>query len=190
MILKKQGLLCSSFATLQHSQYSTTKSSTSCRHPPYQTSLQHPQQQRWYAHVSDGQKPQKEEQETPWPEPIPPLQHPTPYQVLGVQKHEAYCKTAFLKLVKTYHPDRTQHDLLCPHHIRGVPPHVRLERYRLIIAAHTLLSDPSRKSEYDRYGTGWTGNPSADNQVYDRPRWKPGESPMNNATWEDWERFV
>lgn len=65
-------------------------------------------------------------------------------------------------------------------------------RYRLIVAAHEILSDPTRRMVYDRSGHGWhsrtelfgssshraatTGAPN-DDAIY------------RNATWEDWERY-
>jgi len=82
-----------------------------------------------------------------------------------------------------------------------------LERYRLVVAANTILSDPSRRDAYNRFGYGWEANdgnshPATTNS--DSPfhytthhrwrpgnttKWPPGQDPMYNATWEDWERW-
>src|SRR5262249_52867659 len=74
-------------------------------------------------------------------------------------------------------------------HMNSIPQHVRLERYRLIVAAHAILSDPLRRSAYDRYGAGWNGHPEAAGRSRGRASWGNGPDPMQNATWEDWERF-
>lgn len=75
-----------------------------------------------------------------------------------------------------------------------------MERYRLIVAANDILSDPDKRKAYDRTGAGWNGfmehghHPSR----YDWSRTKgparwsgfdTNDSPFQNATWEDWERW-
>ena len=62
-----------------------------------------------------------------------------------------YSKTRFHELVKLYHPD------MSPGKSEDIPRQVKIERYRLIVAAHTILSDPTRRSAYDRFGAGWNG---------------------------------
>ncbi|KAK3677253.1 J domain-containing protein 1 [Recurvomyces mirabilis] len=78
-----------------------------------------------------------------------------------------------------------------------------MERYRLIVAAHTILSDPVKRSAYDRFGSGWNGKPEvgarASNSTYAHPgpgpfsqSWQTGQTSdpiWQNATWEDWEKF-
>lgn len=92
----------------------------------------------------------------------------------------------FYELVKLYHPDRrhhTQHD--------GVPHSTKLERYRLVVAANEILSDPAKRRLYDVYGAGWGGNgdmQSKFRKVDKAWRSAPGNASMN-ATWEDWERW-
>ncbi|KAF2760854.1 hypothetical protein EJ05DRAFT_244013 [Pseudovirgaria hyperparasitica] len=141
-----------------------------------------------------------------WPVPEPPHRTPTPYQILHHKPSDRYSKTPFYQLVKLYHPDLAKADS----RIRALPPHILAERYRLIIAAHTILSDPVRRSAYDRFGAGWSASSTLGSSSsttgksswyypYDshmdssykaqRERWRPGESPMGNATWEDWEAW-
>lgn len=120
-----------------------------------------------------------------WPQPLHPNKLPTPYQILNHKRGTSYSKARFYELVKLYHPDRSDHHShasLC----RTIPIHIRLERYRLIVAAHTILSDPYKQTAYDVHGAGWAGTPEAIRAQY--PKHGP-DSPMNNATWEDWERW-
>ncbi|KAK8043773.1 hypothetical protein PG994_012611 [Apiospora phragmitis] len=114
--------------------------------------------------------------------------YPTPYQIFDQKRDATYSKARFYTLVKIYHPDR---------HIQtgkadSLTHAVRLERYRLVVAANQILSDPTRKRAYDMYGAGWGSKLSMDNSAYreaDRSwRNEPG-NPSMNATWEDWERW-
>ncbi|KAL8633646.1 hypothetical protein Q9189_000594 [Teloschistes chrysophthalmus] len=72
-----------------------------------------------------------------------------------------------------------------------------MKRYRLVVAAHEILSDPSRRRAYDQCKAGWSGHPDTGGVAH---HWKSGtesrwpgfhdnESPANNATWEDWEKW-
>ncbi|RYP08299.1 hypothetical protein DL765_008841 [Monosporascus sp. GIB2] len=68
---------------------------------------------------------------------------------------------------------------------------VRLERYRLVIAANDILCDPGKRRAYDLYGAGWAGKLGMENNMREADRaWRkqPGNASMN-ATWEDWERW-
>jgi curved DNA-binding protein CbpA len=132
----------------------------------------------------------------PWPKPPTGHPHPTPYQILSTTEAEPYSKRRFYELVKLYHPDSGACEK--HHHHHNVPQALRLERYRLVVAAHTILSDPNRRSMYNRFGAGWTGLPST---VGGKPApgtpagpfsgWRHQSDPdiWANATWEDWERF-
>ncbi|XRM36509.1 J domain-containing protein 1 [Aspergillus tubingensis] len=84
----------------------------------------------------------------------------TPYHILGLQPGDPYRKSAFYERVKLYHPDRH----------RAVPsaltPTVRASRYRMVVAAHELLSDPHKRQAYNRWGVGW--NDSNYNNTTDR----------------------
>ncbi|KAL8788483.1 MAG: hypothetical protein Q9213_001706 [Squamulea squamosa] len=72
-----------------------------------------------------------------------------------------------------------------------------MKRYRLVVAANSILSDPSRRRAYDLWGAGWTthtdvggASHSADPNL--RTRWygfHDDGSPAGNATWEDWEKW-
>ncbi|KAJ5736322.1 uncharacterized protein N7483_001447 [Penicillium malachiteum] len=82
----------------------------------------------------------------------------TPYEVLNIPRNAAYSKTRYYDLVKLYHPDR---------HSKDVTEEVRLHRYKIVVAAHEILSDPTKRDAYDKFDAG----------IY------------TNATWEDWERW-
>ncbi|KAK7423202.1 J domain-containing protein 1 [Neonectria magnoliae] len=120
-----------------------------------------------------------------WPKAL----HPTPYDILAMRKNDPYTKHRFFQLVKIYHPDRHGHTPT----VHRLPHATRLERYRLIVAANDLLSDPSRRSLYDTQGVGWTGDrpPTLNESVrHAEKSWRhqPGNA-SRNATWEDWERW-
>lgn len=155
-------------------------------------------QSRSYARVINDQ-----EKSLPWPKPDPPNTIPNPYQIFNLRQGSPYSKGRFCELVKLYHPDRKGHN----HDLPGVdhlPQAVRLERYRLVIAANDILSDPIKRSAYDQCGAGWNGRPERKNSGeygfkhqgwtsspgYEAWRkWPDDWSPHQNATWEDWERW-
>jgi len=96
-----------------------------------------------------------------------------------------YIKTArFYELVKLYHPDRHDH-----HSTLAVSKAVRLERYRLVVSAHALLSDPEKRRAYDLYGAGWAGA----KPLFAAPDFNMSQEArdacMHNATWQDWENW-
>lgn len=128
----------------------------------------------------------------PWPKAAKGRSSPTPYQIFHMKDGAAYSKARYYELVKLYHPDRTSNQT------NDLPRTVRLERYRLIVAAHTILSDPERRNAYDRFGAGWDGKaePGIRKAWHDSPSgpfgrsWHDANDPVwQNATWEDWERY-
>lgn len=129
----------------------------------------------------------QDEAQIAWPSPEPPHRIPTPYQILNVQRGEAYSKTdRFYSLVKLYHPDRHDH----PDAISSLSTQARLDRYRLTLNAHSILSDPSKRAAYDLFGAGWAGKDLAETIVPDfKYTTEARKAAMGNATWEDWERW-
>jgi len=131
-----------------------------------------------------------------WPEVTSADAIPTPYQIFNQKKGSKYSKLRFYELVKLYHPDRHDHII-----DDGLSYSTKLERYRLVVAANDILSDPVKRNAYDRYGAGWhdfTGVDISHGQAgsstkygtYTTRGWKAGpNAPMHNATWEDWERW-
>lgn len=75
----------------------------------------------------------------------------SPYDVLEQPRDGPYSKRRFYELVMVYHPDRWVHGTY-----HGIPKQTRVERYRIILAANAILSDPVRRRAYDEYGVGWT----------------------------------
>ena len=143
-----------------------------------------------YATVHDrGEEHQQDR--IPWPESTSTSTIPTPYQIFGQKKGSPYSKRRFYELVKLYHPDR--------HSYHGLNDRLsyatKLERYRLIVAANDLLSDPVKRSAYDCYGAGWNGQPGVRGTRDPSPEWNRGgewsgpHGPSRNATWEDWEKW-
>ncbi|KAI1468169.1 uncharacterized protein F4812DRAFT_357356 [Daldinia caldariorum] len=139
--------------------------------------------QRSYATVSKAPKePSSSSNEHAWPD----SPQPTPYEIFDQHKSAPYSKAKFYELVKIYHPDRHNHVSL-----HRLSHSTRLERYRLVVAANQVLSDPSKRRAYDLYGAGWGGIHSMENIYRSADRsWRdvPG-NPSTNATWEDWERW-
>ncbi|KAL1900535.1 J domain-containing protein 1 [Sporothrix stenoceras] len=123
----------------------------------------------------------------------PASPNPTPYEIFGQHKTATYQKKRFYALAKQYHPDMHH---CAPEHLKGLSAAVRLERYRLIVAANDILSHTGRRRMYDLYGQGWTArdqNRSAEASAYGRQQdrmWRQRKgSAAYNATWEDWERW-
>ncbi|KAF2868916.1 hypothetical protein BDV95DRAFT_577930 [Massariosphaeria phaeospora] len=172
------------------------QSCASCRHPHARP--QSPRHTRSYApqaahDPSDASSPHCSESDLSWPDPVRPHRTPTPYQILQCSRGDVYTKQRFYSLVKLYHPDRC--NVSSP--IAHLPHAVRIERYRLLVAAHTILSDHAKRSAYDACGHGWAGHYSTPTPSSASPyeshtgqrQWPPGHDPAFNATWEDWERW-
>lgn len=122
-----------------------------------------------------------------WPEPIHPHRTPTPYQILACKRGEAYTKHRFYALAKLYHPDACSHPSSPVSHVGHAEC---VERYRLIVAAHGILSDDYKRRAYDTWGAGWAGHTHITNSSPFEPRaWPAHNDPRHNATWEDWERW-
>jgi len=113
-----------------------------------------------------------------------------------MHRRDTYTKLKYYELVKIYHPDR-------PPHISGsasLTHNERLERYRLIVLAHEILSDPEKRRAYDACGLGW-GSSKRTTTRHSRGYYSAASgseygqgagydnSPFGNATWEDWERW-
>ncbi|KAF4126102.1 DnaJ domain [Geosmithia morbida] len=120
----------------------------------------------------------------------PKTSNPSPYEIFAIGRSEPYPKRRFYQLVKLYHPDLSHAPVAAL-----VPPDVRIERYRLVVAANILLSDPVKRRAYDVSGAGWGAGEGGTRQSAEEARaadrsWR--QSPGNasrNATWEDWEQW-
>jgi len=128
-----------------------------------------------------------------WPEVTSANAIPSPYQIFNQKKGSPYSKRRFYELVKLYHPDRHDHESSTD----GLTYAMKLERYRLVVAANDILSDPVKRGAYDCYGAGWNGQPEVTGPR-DTAEWGNGNGrgwsggpggPSQNATWEDWERW-
>lgn len=117
----------------------------------------------------------------------PTIANPTPYDIFATTKSAPYSKKTFYQLVKLYHPDRH------PHTSSSALSHAtKLDRYRLVVAANTILSDPTKRRAYDLYGAGWAGTHDMSNKTFrdaDRAWRREAGSAAGNATWEDWEQW-
>ncbi|KAF2096527.1 hypothetical protein NA57DRAFT_58436 [Rhizodiscina lignyota] len=186
MIHKKSAILLSSYNGLAARYQCPPQSSASFTGRPTSSESQ---RKDGYATIAHDDSHLLDE-DLRWPALKNPSTVPTPYQILRLERSAPYTKHHFHRLVKLYHPDVSSHEQVHAS-ICHLPEHVRLERYRLIIAAHTILSDPHKRQLYDRFGSGWEGRPDVPGFGFTRepPKWRPGQDPMRNATWEDWERW-
>ncbi|EXJ85688.1 hypothetical protein A1O1_06056 [Capronia coronata CBS 617.96] len=122
---------------------------------------------------------------TPWT--------PSPYEIFDLARDAVYSKKRFYELVKIYHPDRHGIDPS-----EGISHGERLERYRLVVQAHEILSDPVKRRAYDASGAGWSSSRAANrhSRGFTNGQGKSygfgpddDSSIFQNATWEDWERW-
>lgn len=120
----------------------------------------------------------------------PTTKNPTPYEIFDQSKSAPYSKKKFYDLVKHYHPDRHIHHTLAVE--KDLSHAAKLERYRLIVTANSILCDPAKRRAYDLYGAGWGEKTIMNNAAYreaDRAWRRQPHSAANNATWEDWQRW-
>lgn len=119
---------------------------------------------------------------------------PSPYEIFELEKNGVYSKHKYYQLVKIYHPDRNTNGSVC----EGLSHIERLERYRLVVQAHEILSDPVKRRAYDTSGAGWgaTRTATRHSRGYTNGEGKQygfgpddDSSIFQNATWEDWERW-
>ncbi|PSR85666.1 hypothetical protein BD289DRAFT_355082, partial [Coniella lustricola] len=118
----------------------------------------------------------------------PTSKNPTPYDIFAQSRHAPYSKKTFYQLVKLYHPDHYAHTSISD----NITDATRLERYRLVVTANTILSDPEKKRSYDLYGAGWGNESDMSNKDWremDRAWRQRPHTAAYNATWEDWERW-
>lgn len=183
---------CNAIHTLSPSAATSTTSfkCLSTRDVRYHQRKQHESRRRYATIADDGKSDQPD---LSWPEAPKGHTCPTPYQIFSISKNTPYSKARFYQLVKLYHPDRSNGESSCSHADK-------LERYRLIVAAHTILSDPVKRSAYDRWGAGWAGKKDAPTSPFNHTDGQPGPFTQgswqehdpniwSNATWEDWERW-
>ncbi|KPI34947.1 uncharacterized protein AB675_3818 [Cyphellophora attinorum] len=112
---------------------------------------------------------------------------PSPYDILELEKGAAYSKHKFYELVKIYHPDR-HNSTPADQPIHTLTRVERLDRYRLVVQAHEILSDPAKRHAFDMTGAGW-GSKTVTTTYARGYDYAANESPYANATWEDWERW-
>ncbi|MCJ1300129.1 hypothetical protein MMC08_002923 [Hypocenomyce scalaris] len=205
-MLKKPSVLLSSYGSIQsfynpHHLCVVTSPSPSPSQLQETRTVSRPSgrrkpQWRGYADVRSAKPSSNRSDDLQWPDLPSATSVPTPYQIFQQKKGAPYSKRRFYELVKLYHPDRyaTEQDPSSPDFLSHA---VRLERYRLVVAANDILSNPAKRGAYDRYGAGWNGQPElgAQNQNWGQAAgsgwsgFQDNASPAQNATWEDWERW-
>ena len=198
IFLSSQNYACHQYVASQH------KSPNPLHDPTRQDELRSPlssakltkSQRRQYATVTPKETPRRVSNELYWPQLASATAIPTPYQIFQQSKTAPYSKCRFYELVKLYHPDRHVSESLSSE-IYDVPLNVKIERYRLIVAANGILSDPEKRAAYDKHGLGWHDSSEKIAHKHrrnhdDSPCWfdyHSSDSPLRNATWEDWEKW-
>lgn len=157
-----------------------------CRLPTHSRAYATVQDSNWNAQRSNPSESSSVDSLPAWPE----TKNPTPYEIFSQSKSAPYSKKKFYNLVKHYHPDRHIHHTLPSQN--ALSHAVKLERYRLIVAANSILCDPAKRRAYDLYGAGWGEKNAMNNAAYreaDRAWRQEAGSAAHNATWEDWQRW-
>lgn len=201
-MLKKPSILLSSYGNL-YTIYCPQQMGSSPVYPPtrrphsgFRSVGSRKPQWRDYAQVHSDKPRSHNQDEFPWPELASATAIPSPYQIFHLKKTAPYSKRHFYELVKLYHPDRHGHQHNSAK-VNGLPHTVKMERYRLVVAANDILSDPEKRKAYDCYGAGWNGQSDSDFSKHNwshntGTRWSGFDydsSPSHCATWEDWERW-
>ena len=198
-MFKKPNLLLSSYGGLHNLQFLHQPNCTQFVNSPQSrksrkasAGLQQAPR-REFADVKNNKSENHDPEDLEWPDTPSTTTLPTPYEIFKQKKGTPYSKRRFYRLVKIYHPDS---NLYSEHSSNsGCLSHaVKLERYRLIVAANDILSDPAKRGAYDKYGTGWSGRFNCQerhtwSQATGWSGFDDNESPARNATWEDWERW-
>lgn len=199
-MMKKPIILLSSYGNLYSiycpQQIIASPVHTQRPHSPPRRCGSQKSQWRDYAQVRPDKHPSNTQDDLPWPNLPSATAIPSPYQIFRLERNGPYSKQRFYELVKLYHPDRNSHEQN-PSDINDLSHAVKMERYRLVVAANDILSDPEKRKAYDHYGAGWNGRSDLDfskhNWSYNTgTRWSGFEhnsSPSHCATWEDWEKW-
>jgi len=195
MLIRKPLFISSTYGGLQafHTSATQPQSSTSSSSRCWtKSSTRHHHQcnHKGYATLSGTGREHVHEKDHDWPLTPKGQRCPTPYQIFALKKDQAYSKARFYQLVKLYHPDRSD----CSD--SRISQEIKSERYRLVVAANIILSDPVKRSAYDRIGAGWDGNADIVGKAGSgasgpfHQNWRDPSDPVwQNATWEDWERW-
>lgn len=195
MLIRKPLYISSAYGGLQafHTSATQPQSSTSSSSRCWTNSSTRQHRQRnhkGYATLSGTGREHSYEKDHDWPTTPKGQRCPTPYQIFALKKDQAYSKARFYQLVKIYHPDRSD----CSDNT--ISQEIKSERYRLVVAANIILSDPVKRSAYDRIGAGWDGNADIAGKAGSNTsgpfhqNWRDPSDPVwQNATWEDWERW-
>lgn len=130
-------------------------------------------------------------------------ENPTPYDVLYIENTREFTNRKFLrsrfhKLCKLYHPDIAGVDLMKDDNSL-VTEEERLERFKMIKDAYTLLNTPSAKSKYDTYNLGWayanntndSTSQSSSKSPYDLWKQRSADQDTHNMYWNagNWEDY-
>lgn len=72
---------------------------------------------------------------------------PSPYEIFHLDKTapQKQVKERYYQLVKLYHPDKLTN-----------PTQLETERFRKIVQANHILSQPAARSAFDQFGIGWS----------------------------------
>lgn len=130
----------------------------------------------------------------------PKHSHPTPYEVLNLNKHsfdKQKLRTHYYKLAKVYHPDISSNKHLEDHKGCVLTSAHKNERFKLLTDAYTLLKDPRKKAAYDQYKIGWgsVGNRIQDDAfthqraTHTQKSYYNSEAYWSASGWEDYQNL-
>ncbi|GMM38870.1 Jid1 protein [Saccharomycopsis crataegensis] len=89
----------------------------------------------------------------------PSSSNPTPYEILGLTPSEIndsrLLKRKYRELCKTYHPDLSKSRKLLNRKGEELDNKAKEARFKQVSTAYNLLCDPTKRSCYDRFQTGW-----------------------------------
>jgi curved DNA-binding protein len=110
-----------------------------------------------------------------------PMEYRDYYRVLGVSKDadDKEIKRAFRKLAQKYHPDKNPNDPTAE------------AKFKDINEAYAVLSDPDKRSKYDRFGSQWEQYQRAGrSEDFDWSQWGGGGRPYSRTvTPEEFEQM-
>jgi len=112
-----------------------------------------------------------EEEPLVWPQ----SRNVDPYTIFGLDKKQRFSqkdvKRRYYDLVKMYHPDTAAARM----------DHEMTDRFKKVVAAYDILSDPSKRAAYDHFGAGWDGHPSIPGR---NPNARSPSGASSGGTWD------
>ncbi len=129
----------------------------------------------------------------------PTSKNPTPYEIFNIDPSKfdiKKLKRTYHLLARAYHPDSNSQKSVNIHGIGNINKKnekIRLERFKKVNAAYTILNDSNKRSLYDRYRTGWesvvhnTQNNDNSTRSHRNTAYYGTDAYWKASNWEDYE---